>query len=191
MDMDLGPVFAGQQTMADVTRDVTYADLQAWTAAIYDALEAALAVAPEAAVTFTPHDPTATTGDEQGWPLAHVIAHATATQEEAAAHAVTLARSVPIESRSRYETPWETLQTVAQLQARLHESRRMCEGFFQAWPDAPNLELTTDPIPRIGPMNAIARYALGLFHSQIHIRQTQELLRQVQATNEPAGSQGA
>jgi hypothetical protein len=142
---------------------------------------------PAAAMTFVPHDPAATTDDEQGWPLPHIIAHATATQEEAAAIAVTLARGVPVESRSRYETPWETLQTLDQVRARLRESRRMCEAFLTAWPDAPHRDVMDSSITYFGPMNAITRYALGLAHSRIHVQQTENLLRQVQAANQPTG----
>lgn len=187
MDLDFSPVYAGQQTVAEVARDATYADLQRWTAATYDALEAALAAMPETAMTFVPHDPAATTDDEQGWTLPHIIAHATATQEESAAVAVTLARGVAFEGRSRYETPWETLQTLDQVRARLRESRRMCEAFLQAWPDAPHLDVVYNIIPLFGPMNAIHRYTLGLAHSRNHLRQVQELLRQVQAGPPPAG----
>jgi hypothetical protein len=67
--------------------------------------------------------------------LSHIIAHLTATLEEAATIATLLARSVQVEERLRSETPWQKLSTFQMVQARLQESRRTCRAFLDAWPD--------------------------------------------------------
>ncbi len=136
-----------------------------------------LADATDAEVVFAPHDPaahdaSAVAGEEEiGWSAAHIVVHATASSEEGAAIAATLARGVEPQGRSRYETPWELVTSVAQLRARLAESRRMRGAFLDAWPDQPNLELTYTPIPQFGPMNAATRLAFGLLHEDGHLAQ--------------------
>jgi hypothetical protein len=115
------------------------------------------------------------------WTLGHVIVHATASSEEAAALALTLARGLPVEGRSRYEVPWETVTTAAQVVQRLEESRRMRLAMLDAWPDQPHLDNSYTPIPRFGPLNPPARFAFGLLHDQSHIDQIRDIVAQAQA----------
>ena len=155
-----------------------YHQLVPLTAEIYATIRRIIAAADDAGVTFVPRDPAQTDPAEPGWNIAHVVVHLTAGMEEAAAHAVTLARGVAVEGRSRYETPWESVQTGAQVAARLAESERMCNGFLQAWPDTPDLALTITPVPHFGPLNATARYLLGVMHADGHLEQLRETMRQ-------------
>ena len=132
------------------------------------------------AVPFDPalHDQRAGGG---AWTIGHIIAHLTATSEESASLASALARGVEFadDLRLRSEVAWETLQTAAQVNAHLAESQRMCLAFLETWPDAPNLTRTATLIPQFGPMNAVGRYMLGLFHANMHLAQLREIMRQM------------
>ena len=178
MNLDLEAVFAGRVRYADVTRDLHYADLRSMTDELFDALASILDSATDAAVLFVPRDPAASDQSEQGWTISHIVAHLTATLEEAAASAAMFARGVQFEGRLRYEVPWETLSTLQMVRARLQESRRMCHAFLDAWPDEPHLDVAMTLIPALGPMNAVGRYVLGIGHGQSHLDQLRETLRQ-------------
>lgn len=115
------------------------------------------------------------------WTLGHVVVHATASSEEAAALAADLARGVEPIGRSRYEVDWQTVHTVAQLRQRFAESRRIRQAYLAAWPDAPHLDVTYTPIPSLGPMNATSRFMLGLLHDDSHLEQLREIMRQARA----------
>jgi hypothetical protein len=130
--------------------------------------------ATDSAVTFVPrdegaHDPHAP-ADRQNdsWTLGHIIVHVTASSEEGAAVAAELARGVEYHGRSRYETDWESVKTVAQCRQRLEESRRMRLAALDMWPDAPNLSNTFTLAEGMPPMNATARFLLGLAHEVGH-----------------------
>jgi hypothetical protein len=41
-----------------------------------------------------------------------------------------------------------------------------------------HLEVTLTLIPQLGLLNAIGRYVLGLFHTQTHLEQLHEIVRQ-------------
>jgi hypothetical protein len=88
---------------------------------------------------------------------------------------------VAVNERSRYEVPWETVTTAAQVVHRLEESRRMRLAMLDAWPDEPHLDQTQNPIPRLGPLNAISRFLLGLGHDAAHIEQIHDAVRQAKA----------
>jgi len=176
--IDLGAVRAGQASFADITRDIQHADLYEMTDELFEELESILAKATDAALLFVPHDAAASDQSEQGWTISHVVAHLTATLEEAAAIAAMLARGVQGEERLRYETPWQDLSTLQSVLARLHESHRINRAFLDAWPDEPHLDLTRTLIPRFGPMNAIGLYTFGIAHAQVHLEQLRETIRQ-------------
>ncbi len=178
MTIDLGAVQAGQVSYADLMRNVRHADLYEMTDELFDVVELLLAGLTDAAVLFVPHDPAASDQSEQGWTLSHVIAHLTATLEEAATIATLLARNVQVEERLRSETPWQKLSTFQKVQARLQESRRTCRAFLDAWPDKPHLDVTRTLIPLFGPMDAIGFYAFGIAHGQEHLDQLRETVRQ-------------
>lgn len=130
---------------------------------------------PEAADPYAA-DPSET---NQPWTLGHVIVHATASSEECAAQASSLARGVPTAGRSRWEVPWQTVTTIDELRQRLEESRRMRHAFLDTWPNQPDLSnayLADHPGAR--PRNAIQRFVAGLAHDEAHLGQIAEILRQ-------------
>lgn len=178
--IDFAAIRSGQKTFADLVHGLTRDDLRTSTEEFFDTIDAILDGAGDNVITFVPVDPAKSDGEE-GWSFNHVIAHLTATLEEAAAVASAMARGVTLESRLRYEVPIESLQTVQQVKGRLAESRRMCRGFFDTWPDQPHLDIQVTRFPALGPMNAIGIYALGFGHGQSHLEQLREIVRQAQA----------
>lgn len=177
MNIDIEAAFSGRIRYADMVRDLRPNDLVALTDEALDALAAPLVTGTtDELALFVPSDPAAEEG--VGWTAGHIIAHATATLEEAAALAAMMARGIPVEIRLRYEVPWQSLNTIARIQARLQESRRMCQAFLAAWPDEPHLDIQVTRIPALGPMNAIGLQALGIGHAISHATQLKEVARQ-------------
>ena len=177
------------EALADLTAGLTKADLYHLTDEMIDTMQEIIADAIDADVTFVPDDPEAndTFGKpeeaELSWTLGHVVVHATASSEEAAALALTLARGLLVEGRSRYEVYWETITTAAQCHQRLEESRRMRKAMLDAWPEEPHLDVTYAPYPRVGEINAIGRFIFGLYHDDAHLGQLREIMRQGRALN--------
>ena len=180
-DLDLAPAFRGDRPYAEIVARFAHADLVRVVGDLYDAMDAIVADAGEPAATFVPKDPASDDPDGNGWTIGHLVAHVTAGLEEAAANGVTLARGVETGDRLRFETPWELLDSMAKVRQRLAESRRMTLGFLQAWPDRPNLSLTTVTAPRLGPVNAVGRQLLGIGHGRGHLDQLREVVRQARA----------
>ncbi len=174
-------------SLTDLAQNLKKADLYSATDEMVDTMLQIVADATDADVVFVPQDPQAndTFGDpterELSWTLAHVAVHGTASSEESAALALTLARGLPVEGRSRYETPWRTVTTIAQVRHRLEESRRMRKAMLDAWPDEPHLDVTYSPYTQLGPLNAITRFIMGLLHEDSHVEQLQEIMRQAHA----------
>ena len=110
-----------------------------------------------------------------------MIAHLTATAEESAALASALARGAafPDDLRLRADAAWQEIRTATQLRARLAESERMALAFLNTWPETPDLARTVTLIPQFGPMNAIGRHLMGLFHAEMHLAQLREIMRQM------------
>lgn len=155
---------------------------------IVDAALELIAQCVDADVTFVPvdphgHDPNAATPEEANvaWTLGHVIVHATATSEESAAIAAELARGVAYHGRSRYETPWEAIRTLADCRQRLEESRRMRLASLGMWPDAPDLDNEFQAWPDGPIVNAVGSFVLGLTHEEEHLAQIREIVRQARA----------
>jgi hypothetical protein len=175
------------QSMSELAQGLTVADLHRLTDEMIDAELRLVADATNADVVFQPEDPAANdtfAANAQdvniAWTLGHVIVHATASSEEAAAQATELARGVEVKGRSRYETPWQTVTTIAQVRARLEESRRMRHALLNVWPDPPHLDITyTAGYPGATPVNALARFISGLGHDDSHLGQIAEIMRQV------------
>lgn len=185
--LDFEKVRQGEQTIADLAGNISKADLYRLSDEMIDTVLAIIAEVTAADVVFVPQDPAAndTFGKSEeaslAWTLSHVIVHATASSEEGAALSAVLARGIEIEGRSRHETDWQTVHSVAQLRQRLEESRRMRRAFLDAWPDEPHLDLVYAPgggLARLGPMNAIGRFLLGLMHEDSHLEQMREIIRQ-------------
>lgn len=182
--LDFDPVRQGKQTLADLAHDLAPADLHRLTDEMIDAVLAIIEEATAADVVFVPEDPAASDAFGKAeeanlaWTLGHVIVHATASSEEAAALSSVLARGIEIEGRSRYETDWKTVRKVAQVRQRLEESRHMRHAFLDTWPQEPHLDVVYTGFASYGPMNAIARFLLGLMHEDSHLEQMREIIRQ-------------
>jgi len=182
--IDFSPLDKGAK-VADLQENYTREDLIAATNASIDMMLDLIKDATDEIATFIPHDPDAHDPFAEGepenvaWNLAHVIVHATASGEETAALGATLARGVKAEWRNRYETDWETVTTAAQLHERLEESRRMRLSYFEAWPNAPHLDVKFDKLEQhFGALNACGYALLGLKHDSDHIGQITEIMRQ-------------
>ena len=187
--LDFTPVRNKTLSFTDFCRDLTKANLYTLTDEMIDTMLAIITDAQDEDVDFVPQDPEAndTFGIPEerdlAWTLGHVIVHVTASSEESAALALTLARGLPVEGRSRYEVPWRTVHTVAQLRHRLEESRRMRRAMLDAWPDEPHLDMTYTPYPSVGPINAVTRFVLGLSHDDAHIGQLHKIMLQAKAAH--------
>jgi hypothetical protein len=172
------------ELMAGLSRD----DLGDLTNEMVDTMLGLIAACVDADVTFVPvdpdaDDPFAATEEEvhMAWNLGHVIVHTTASAEESAALAAELARGVENHGRSRYETPWQTVTTLAQCRQRLEESRRMRLASLAMWPEEPHLDNLYEPWPGAPQMDAIGCFVLGLMHDDSHLDHMAEIGRQAQA----------
>ncbi len=184
--LDFTPVREKQMSIYDLTKDLTARDLHRLTDEMLDEVTAIITDATDADVVFTPVDPQAkdTFGKAEeadlAWTLGHVVLHATASSEEGAAQAASFARGLVPEGRSRYEPDWRTVTTIAEVRQRLAESRRMRHAFLDAWPATPHLDVIQET-QYFGPLNASARFALGLIHEDAHLDQLREIMRQARA----------
>ncbi len=183
--LDFSAVRNHELTMAELCAGLTVADLRALTNEMIDTMQGLIADCTDADVVFQPvdpkaDDPYAASADEMdaAWTLGHVIVHVTASAEESAFLAAELARGVPNHGRSRYETPWESVTTIAQCRQRLEESRRMRLASLDLWPDQPHLDLTYSPWASAGEINCVTRFVLGLRHDDDHLEQIAEIVRQ-------------
>lgn len=191
MRIDFGPVERGEKKLIDIAAQYTVDDLRAATNESIDRLRSYLEGLTDADITFPPvdpqaDDPYAKPGEEKiGWGIGHLIVHVTASSEETAAIASILARGIPFEGRLRYETPWETVTTVAQCVQRLEESRRMRLASLDMWPNQPFLDVmrTLSPrfVERFGEMNATATFLFGLQHEVGHYAQFEDVRQQALA----------
>ncbi|MFZ6027615.1 MAG: DinB family protein [Chloroflexota bacterium] len=185
--LDFTLVREKKATMNDLAAGLSLADLRYHTNDMIDRMLGLIVPCTDADVVFQPNDPQAhdqyAASIEQvyvGWTLAHVIVHTTASSEEAAFLAAEMARGVEHHGRSRYEVPWESITTIAQCRQRLEESRRIRLSSLDLWPDEPDLALTYEPWPGAMPVNAKARFIMGLRHDSAHLGQIAEIVRQAQ-----------
>jgi len=183
--IDFQPVRAGEKTMQQLAAGLTRQDLAALTNEMVDIQLGLIADAVDEDLVFTPDDPGAndtfaTDSSLVGlsWNLGHVIVHATASSEESAALALTLARGLDVTGRSRYETPWQEATTVAFTRERLRDSRRMRLAMLESWPAAPHLENYYRVSEERPPMNAVARFLSGLSHDDSHLGQVRDIMAQ-------------
>lgn len=171
------------------------AGLATATHAMCDLQLALIADAVDADAVMVPDDPEADdpyAEDESdrnlAWTLGHVVAHTTASAEEAAALALVLARGLPIDGRSRYETPWQRVTTADGMRARVQESRRMRIAMLEAWPDRPHLENLWEARAGVS-LNAAGRFLAGLSHDDSHLDQIRAIMAQCRAARrQTAGS---
>lgn len=182
--LDFASVKNKTMSFSDLARGLTKTDLRNLTNEMIDTMLSIVSDATNEDVVFVPQDPNA--DDPFGipeekdlvWTLGHVAVHTTASSEESAALALTLARGLVPEGRSRYEVPWRTVHTIEQVRHRFEESRRMRLAMLDAWPDEPHLDVTYSPSPRFGSYNAISRFIMGLYHDDDHLGQLREIMRQ-------------
>lgn len=186
--LDFARVRNKEITYAELTADLTPADLRSLANEMIDTVCNMIADCTDTHVTFVPDDPEAndTFADNEAdvniaWTLGHVIVHLNASHEEAAFLAAELARGVPYERRrSRSEIPWETVTTIAQCRHYLQQSRRMCLASLDMWPDEPYLD-NTFPARDGTEYNAIVRYLFGLSHADSHLGQIAKIIEQAKS----------
>lgn len=195
---DFTPVTSGETTLIEWSRqqNLTTNDLRRFTVGVLDEIAAIIGDADDAGVTFIPDDPNADDPHApeperyQGWSLAHLVCHTTATSEEWAAVSSILARGIVYgrDPRPRYEPDWHLLKTRAQVDQRLAESRRMRLGYLDTFPDEPHVHVLRDMSERFiannGPINAFAAYLFGLKHELSHMDQIRETARQMREATE-------
>ncbi len=186
--IDFAPVTRKEKTLQDLAAGLTREDLARLANEMCDIFLGLIEGAKDADVTFVPDDPEANdtfaaTAEEvhMPWTLGHVIVHWTASSEESAALALTLARGLDVTGRSRYEVPWTQVTERAYLTKRIEESRRMQLAMLDAWPGEPHLDKTY--IAREGalPHNAVSRFLAGLYHAEAHRGQVRDVLAQARA----------
>ncbi len=187
--LDFSRVRSKEITLADLTAGLALGDLRTLTNEMIDAQLALIADCTDTDVVFVPDDPqandsaAATEGEVNlSWTLGHVIVHTTGSSEEYAFIAAELARGVTYHGRSRSETPWETVKTMAQCRARLEESRRMRLASLGLWPDKPHLDNEYRPSENAPTYNALRRFVGGLSHDDSHLAHIQEIVRQARAS---------
>ncbi len=194
MIIDFSAVHARRQKLSELAEGVGQDDLRQASIDSVGYLLSLLENLTDADVVHEPFDPEAddpyaVEGEEHlAWNLAHLIAHVTASSEEAAAFSSLLARGVAATERPRYETPWRDLTTRAQCEQRLRESLRMRLAYLDTWPDEPHLDVTRQLSPRfeerVGKLNAIGAFLHGLSHEVSHYGQIEEVIGQALASRE-------
>ncbi len=196
--LDFSLVRNRKMTLAQLVEGLTVDDLKELTHEMIDEQLRLIEECNDADVVFVPVDEKAAdryaadpSETNMPWTLGHVIVHITASSEEKAFLAAEQARGINREGRSRYETPWQTVTTIDQVRARLEESRRMRLASLDMWPDEPHFDLTIRYQWLSGPMNAVARYVMGLYHDNDHLEQIAEIVRQAREARREALGQEA
>jgi hypothetical protein len=186
--LDFNAVREEKKPFDELVADLTRANLEDLTNEMIDFILEQMAECDDSDVTFEPsdpeaHDPYASNAEDVAlaWNLGHVIVHITSSSEESAALAAELARGVENHGRSRYEIPWQTMETIAGCRQRLEESRRMRISSLQMWPDDPVLENVYRPWPEAPEINAVGRFVFGLMHDDSHLGQIEEIVEQAKA----------
>lgn len=183
--IDFGPLRRKEKSLQDLAAGLSRDDLGGFTREMCAAQLSALEEAADEDVVMVPDDPEAndtfaSQAEDVGlsWTLGHVVVHTTASSEESAALALTLARGLAVEGRSRYEVPWEQARTVAFIRHRIEESLRMRLAMLDAWPDQPDLDNFYTPYAGRPPMNALGRFLGGLAHDDSHLEQMHKIIEQ-------------
>jgi hypothetical protein len=186
--LDFSPLRRRERTIQELAEGLNRPDLAALTVEMCDRQLELIADAGDFDVTFLPEDPEAhdAYADDPSlvglpWTLGHVILHATASSEESAALALTLARGLPFTGRSRYEVPWKEATTIAFVRHRIEESRRMRLAMLEAWPDLPHHENFYSTVEGRPPINCLGRFLSGLSHDDSHLEQIGKVLTQAKA----------
>jgi hypothetical protein len=191
--LDFSPVHRGEKTSQQLAAELTPEDLASLTREMCDLQLDAIRDAVDDDVDLVPDDPEANDTfaakpEDVGisWTLGHVVVHTTASAEESAALALTLARGLPVDGRSRYEVPWQGVRTAAYIRGRIEESRRMRLAMLAAWPDQPQLDNFYSPYEGRPPMNALGRFLSGLTHDASHLEQLRKIMIQARTRHQAA-----
>jgi hypothetical protein len=191
--LDFSPVHRGEKTSQQLAAELTPEDLASFTREMCDLQLEAIRDAVDDDVAFVPDDPEANDTfaakpEDVGisWTLGHVVVHTTASAEESAALALTLARGLSVDGRSRYEVPWQGVRTAAYIRGRIEESRRMRLAMLAAWPDEPQLDNFYSPSEGRPPMNALGRFLSGLTHDASHLEQLRKIMVQARSRRQAA-----
>lgn len=186
--LDFGPYRRKEKTLMDLAAGLTPDDLRSLTDEMIDHELRLIEGVEDEDVVFVPDDPEANDtfaarpeDVNLAWTLGHVIVHCTASSEEAAAHALALARGVVPTERSRYELPWQEATTAEFMRRRLAESRRMRLAMLDAWPDVPHLDTLYRSRPEAPGVNAPARFIGGLSHDDSHLDQIRKVAEQARS----------
>lgn len=181
--IDFEPLRRKEVSLQDLAAGLSHADLGRLTQDMCQAQLSAFKDARDEDVVMVPDDPEAndtfaakTEDVGLSWTLGHVVVHTTASSEESAALALTLARGLPIVGRSRYEVPWQQARTVAFIRHRIDESLKMRLAMLAAWPDGPDLDNFYAPYEGRPPMNAMGRFIGGLAHDDSHLAQMGKIM---------------
>jgi hypothetical protein len=187
--LDYTPIFDGSMKYTAFAGDITPDELRAEIHVLYDAVRDVLSRCTDEQVRYIPYDADAydqyaEPGHEHdGWSIGHLVAHITATQEEAAGISSILARGIEVGGRQRYEVAWEELDTVEKALARLEESRRIVLAYLDAWPDTPDYNTlrqfnSEKARAYFGDLNARGNLIMGMAHHAEHLPQFKKVLAQ-------------
>lgn len=186
--LDFTPVRRKEKTIQQLCEGLRREDLAHLTDEMCDVQLKLIEGIVDEDTTFVPDDPDAydkwaASADDVklSWTLGHVIVHATASSEEEAALALTLARGLQVKGRSRYEVPWQEANTAAFVRARIEESRRMRKAMLDAWPAEPHLDVFYASPEGFAPVNAIGKFVSGLSHDDAHLGQIRNIVAQAMA----------
>jgi len=185
------PLRDGKITFEELVAGLSRDDLRDLTCEMISTVMELIHDCVDVDVIFQPQDPEAddpyAAKPEEAampWTLGHVIVHITASAEESAALAAELARGVPNHGRSRYEVPWQEMRSIEDCRHRLHESLRMRLASLDMWPDEPYLETACEAWKDGPQVNAAGRFVLGLLHSENHLEQIEDVVRQAREARE-------
>lgn len=196
MPLDYTPLVSRSTKWTAFATPLSVDDLRDETHTLYDRVSGLLDQCTDFDIAFVPHDPDANDPDASveaerhiGWTIGHIIAHITASNEEAGCISSLLARGIPFQGRLRAEVDWREVNTVERARQRLEESRRMTLAYLDAWHDDPDLEtLRTFSSERateyFGPINAKGCYMMGIGHMAEHIDQIEAVLEQAKMAAE-------
>ena len=183
--IDFAPMRRGEVGLQHLAAGLSRNDLAKLTQEMCAQQLALIQDAQDEDVVFVPDDPDANdtfaaVAEDVGlsWTLGHVVVHSTASSEESAALALTLARGLAVDGRSRFEVPWQEATTVEFLRDRIQESLRMRLSMLAAWPNEPHLDNFYTPYEGRPPMNALGRFLSGLAHDDSHLEQIRKIMEQ-------------
>jgi hypothetical protein len=183
MHIDFQPLLKREILPIDFALKYCPEDLRAAIHSYVDSTLQIISSVPGAQLFQIPEDPEADDPHasekerHQGWSLAHLVLHVTASFEEGAAFSSLLARGVVIGGRLRHEQDWHLVNTSAEVIGRLEECRRMGLAYLDTWPDQPHLETLRIMPEKMSWMkvNAPTAFLNGLMHWHKHLEQCQKV----------------